>query len=84
MTELQIMASVITVIVGALVWYLKIQTKHQNTRDDRREVRDEKRENRLIVIVDETLKTNTESTNKLSRVIENDLVHVLKDLKEKK
>lgn len=82
MTEIYIIGTVITMIVGALVWHLKSQTKHQNKRDDRREVRDAKREDRLVNIVDETLKTNTESTKTLTSVIKNDLVHVLGDLKE--
>jgi len=90
----KIIAWMVTVLVGALIWYLKSQTKRQNEREDKREERDTKREEKILNIVDTSLKdmektvsTDTQNTAKmtasvkdLKEVIGNHLVHSIKDL----
>ena len=89
-----IIAATITTLVGVMVWYLKCQTKRQNKREDKRDERDAKREEKILNIVDVTLKDveksvtkDSENTakvertmNKLEGTISNDLVHTIKDL----
>ena len=77
----KIIAWMVTVLVGALIWYLKSQTKRQNEREDKREERDTKREEKILNIVDTSLKdmektvsTDTQNTAKMTASV--------KDLKE--
>ena len=91
--EKTIVAAVVA-IIGVLIWYLKCQTKRQNKREDKRDERDAKREDKILNIVDvslkdldKTVKENTENTVKmtgsvddLKDVIGNHLVHNIEKL----
>ena len=90
----KIIISTMTALIGVMVWYLKCQTKRQNIREEKRDERDVKREDRILNIVDVTLKgvektvmkdsENTErvemTINRLENTIENHLVHSIDDL----
>jgi len=90
----KIIFAVITALVGVLIWYLKAQTNRSNKREDKRDVRDALREDKLLNIMDVTLKNvektvrkdseNTEKVEKtvgeLKNVISNHLVHSINDL----
>ena len=92
----KIILTVITALVGVLIWYLKAQTNRNNKREDKRDTRDEKREEKILNIVDVTLKSvertvmkdsdNTEKVEKtmsdLKDTINNHLVHSINNLTE--
>jgi len=89
-----IIAAAMTALVGVVVWYLKQQTKHQIKREDKRDERDAKREEKILNIVDTSLKDmektvrkdsdNTvivaKSVNSLKTTIENHLIHAIDGL----
>jgi len=90
----KIIFAVITALVGVLIWYLKCQTNRSNKREDKRDVRDALREDKILNIMDVTLKNvektvrkdseNTEKVEKtmsrLEKTIENHLVHSIDEL----
>ena len=91
---LGIIAAAMTALIGVVIWYLKQQTKHQIKREDKRDERDAKREDKILNIVDVSLKDmektvrkdseNTEkSTTIMSRLestIDNHLVSSINEL----
>jgi len=90
----KIIFAVITALIGVLIWYLKAQTNRSNKREDKRDVRDALREDKILNIMDVTLKNvektvrkdseNTEKVEKtmsrLEKTIENHLVHSIDKL----
>ena len=89
-----IIAAAMTALVGVVVWYLKQQTKHQIKREDKRDERDTKREEKILNIVDVSLKdmektvskdsdntvAMTKSVDSLKTTIDNHLVHSIDNL----
>lgn len=89
-----IIAAAMTALVGVVIWYLKQQTKHQIKREDKRDERDAKREEKILDIVDvslkdmeKTVRKDSDNTEKvvhtmgaLKDVIENHLVHSINEL----
>lgn len=83
----KIIAYVVTVLIGVMIWYLKSQTNRQNEREDKRDERDIKREEKILNIVDGSLKDmkkvvvkDSENTEKLTDVISNHLAHNIEKL----
>ena len=82
------------VVIIAMVWYFWYQTKRQTKREDKREERDAKREEKILHIIDvslkdmeKTVRKDSENTEKventisgLKNAIENHLVHSIKRL----
>ena len=72
----KIIFAVITALVGVLIWYLKAQTNRSNIREDKRDVRDTKREEKILNIVDMSLvnvekavRKDSENTEKVERTM---------------
>jgi len=90
----KIIAWVVTALIGVLIWYLKCQTNRQNEREDKRDKRDAEREDKILNIVDVSLKdlgktvkedsdntaNMTKSVYELKDVISNHLVHNIEKL----
>ena len=91
---IEIIGTAIILLIGVLIWYLKCQTNRMNKREDKRDERDAKREDKMLNIVDVTLKgvektvaqdskntaQSTIAVKELKTVITNHLVHAMENL----
>ena len=83
----KILATALMAVIGVLIWYLKSQTKRQDKREDKRDERDTKREEKVLNIVDSSLKDmektvrkdseNTEKVEKTMNGLKNVIVNHL-------
>ena len=60
----KIIATALIALIGVMIWYLKCQTKRMNKREDKRDERDAKREDKILDIVNVSLKDMEKTVSK--------------------